>query len=43
VAKVDMNTKAPNFTLKDFEGNEVSLSDFSGKQNVLIVLNRGFM
>jgi peroxiredoxin Q/BCP len=27
--------KAPNFTLKDKNGNDVSLSDFSGKKTVL--------
>ncbi len=27
--------KAPNFTLKDKDGNDVSLSDFSGKRIVL--------
>ena len=29
------NTKAPNFTLNDKDGNPVSLSDFAGKKVVL--------
>jgi peroxiredoxin len=33
---------APAFTLKDFKGETVSLSDFTGKFNVLLVFNRGF-
>jgi len=40
--KVMVNTPAPEFTLNDLNGNEVSLSDFKGKKNVLIVFNRGF-
>ena len=30
-----VGTKAPDFTLKDKDGNEVSLSDFAGKKVVL--------
>lgn len=30
-----VGTKAPEFTLKDKDGNEVSLSDFAGKKVVL--------
>jgi peroxiredoxin len=42
MAKVQINTPAPDFTLVDYQGNEVSLSQFKGKQNVLLVFNRGF-
>ncbi len=42
MAKVEINQKAPNFSLKDMHGNRVSLADFFGKKNVIIVLNRGF-
>lgn len=40
--RVDLNTPAPDFTLHDFTGNTVSLSDFKGKANILLVFNRGF-
>jgi peroxiredoxin len=43
MAKVEINTQAPDFTLKDFTGSTISLSDFLGNKNVLIVFNRGFM
>lgn len=32
---LEIGTKAPNFTLKDKNGNDVSLSDFLGKKVVL--------
>ncbi len=41
--KVELNTEAPNFTLKDFNGNEISLADYRGEKNVVLVFNRGFM
>jgi len=40
--KVSLNTPAPNFTLQDFQGEPVSLSDFRGKAHVLLVFNRAF-
>jgi len=40
--QVSINTPAPDFTLPDFSGNPVSLSDFRGKSNVLLVFNRTF-
>lgn len=41
--KVNLNTPAPNFSLKNFAGETVSLTDFAGKANVLLVFNRGFV
>jgi peroxiredoxin (alkyl hydroperoxide reductase subunit C) len=41
--KVSLNTPAPDFTLRDFQGEPVSLSDFRGKAHVLLVFNRGFV
>jgi len=38
---VEINTRAPEFTLPDFNGQSVSLSDFAGRKNVLLVFNRG--
>ena len=32
---LEVGTKAPNFTLPDQDGNDVSLSDYSGKKVVL--------
>ena len=43
MAKVVLNTQALPFTLDDFNGNSVSLSDFIGRKNVLVVFNRGFI
>ena len=40
--KVEINTPAPDFSLADFRGNVVRLSDFRGKAPVLLVFNRGF-
>lgn len=42
MSRVELNKPAPNFTLNDFHGYEVSLTDFQGKKNVLLVFNRGF-
>jgi len=42
MARVELNTPAPAFTLTDFSGRAVSLSDFAGRKNVLVVFNRGF-
>ncbi len=33
---------APPFTATDVDGKTVSLSDFRGRQNVVLVFNRGF-
>ena len=43
MAQVDLNQPAPDFTLKDYRGNEVQLARFKGKKNVVLVFNRGFM
>lgn len=43
MARVELNVQAPDFTLKDFNGTIVSLSDFQNKKNVMLVFNRGFM
>jgi peroxiredoxin len=41
--QISLNTPAPNFSLPDFRGNIVCLSDFKGQANVLLVFNRGFV
>jgi peroxiredoxin len=40
--KVSLNLPAPDFTLDDFRGEAVQLSDFRGRAHVLLVFNRGF-
>ncbi len=34
---------APDFTAKDSEDRTVLLSDYRGRKNVMLVLNRGFV
>jgi peroxiredoxin len=41
--KVSLNTPAPDFSLSDFQGNTVRLSDFKDQANILLVFNRGFV
>ena len=40
--KVALHTPAPDFTLNDFNGNPVKLSNFRDQKYVLLVFNRGF-
>lgn len=40
--RVELHQPAPDFALTDFKGDEIRLSAFQGKQNVLLVFNRGF-
>jgi peroxiredoxin len=40
--RVTLDKPAPEFSLPDFSGNPVSLSDFRGHSNVLLVFHRGF-
>jgi peroxiredoxin len=42
MSRAELNKSAPNFTLTDFNGIEISLTDFQSKKNVLLVFNRGF-
>jgi peroxiredoxin len=41
--RVSLNTPAPDFSLQNFQGETVRLSDFQGTSNVLLVFNRGFI
>jgi len=41
--RIELNQPAPDFSLTDAHGQKVSLSDFYGKANVLLVFNRGFV
>jgi len=40
--RVSLNQPAPDFSLPDFSGRMVSLSDFRGSKHVLLVFNRTF-
>lgn len=42
MSQVAINTPAPDFTLPDFLGKQVSLTDYAGRKNVVLVFNRGF-
>ena len=39
--RVNVGETAPDFTLENFVGNRISLSDFRGKENVILVFYRG--
>lgn len=41
--QVVLNTPAPDFSLSDWQGQSVQLSQFRGKQHVVLVFNRGFV
>jgi len=43
MATVELNKKAPEIDIDDFKGDKFKLSDFKAKNNVLLVLNRGFV
>jgi peroxiredoxin (alkyl hydroperoxide reductase subunit C) len=43
MTKVQLDSQAPDFSLKDHNGGLVTLSDFRGEKNVLLVFNRGFV
>jgi peroxiredoxin len=34
---------APDFSLEDFKGQTVTLSQYEDQKNVLLVFNRGFL
>jgi peroxiredoxin len=42
MARVQLDTQAPDFSLEDFHGRRVRLSDFAGKKHLVLVFNRGF-
>jgi peroxiredoxin len=42
MARVALNQSAPDFSLADYRGNMVSLADFRGQKNVLLIFNRTF-
>lgn len=42
MAKVKIKTPAPDFSLQDFRGQQVQLSNYRNKKIVFLVFNRGF-
>lgn len=42
MTKPSLDLPAPDFTLPDWRGQPVSLSDFRGRKHVVLVFNRGF-
>jgi peroxiredoxin len=42
MSKVAIDKKAPDFQLTDYCGYPYRLSDFRGKQNLVLIFNRGF-
>ncbi len=42
MARVSLNQIAPDFHLADYRGAVVTLADFRGRKNVLLVFNRTF-
>ncbi len=40
--RISLNQGAPDFSLADYNGQTVTLSDMRGKKNVLLVFNRTF-
>ncbi len=42
VIPADAAETAPDFVLADTAGRDVRLSDFRGRQHVVLVFNRGF-
>jgi peroxiredoxin len=43
MSTVVIDAEAPDFELADFTGRKVRLSEYRGKNHILLVLNRGFM
>ncbi len=43
MSRISLDLPAPDFSLADFRGNMVTLSDYRGKKNVLLVFNRTFV
>ncbi len=42
MARVELNTRAPNFALNDFRDRPVRLSAYKDEKHVVLVFNRGF-
>ena len=43
MGRVVVDLVAPDFSMREFDGEMFRLSDLRGSKNVLVVLNRGFV
>jgi hypothetical protein len=43
MSTVSISKLAPDFSLEDTSGKTVSLSDYYGSKNVVLIFNRGFV
>jgi peroxiredoxin len=43
MSQLVVNKPAPDFTTVDYLDKEFKLSDYKGKENIFLVLNRGFI
>ena len=41
--KISLDAPAPDFTLDDYTGRPVRLSDYHNRRHVILVFNRGFV
>ena len=42
MARISLDIPAPDFTLQDFRGEPVRLSECRGQSHVVLMFNRGF-
>ena len=42
VNRIKVGQPAPDFTLEDVDGKNISLSDYRGKKNIVLVFYRGY-
>ena len=42
MSRVSLDAVAPDFSLEDYQGQMVRLSDYNGVKHVVLVFNRGF-
>ena len=42
MSRVSLNASAPDFSLEDYQGQTVRLSDYRGRKHVVLVFNRTF-
>lgn len=42
INRVKVGDKAPDFTLEDMSKKKITLSDFRGKKNVVLIFYRGY-